>query len=95
MATDEFVFDGVTVPSDESPPATPSTSHAIAVPGGTQREAAKTCIVLIATLAVAGDNELEEAQVIVTLAESELDGSATLVAVTLTVGREGTVEGAV
>lgn len=95
MATEEFVLDGVIVPSDELPPATPLTSHAIAVPRGTQREAANTCVALIATLAVAGDNELEGAQVIVTLTESNFDGSATLVAVTLTAGGEGTVEGAV
>jgi hypothetical protein len=92
---DELEFDGVIAPSVELPPAMPLTSQAMAVVVGTQREAVKTCVALVVTLAVAGESELEAAQAIVTLAEADFDESAMLVAVTLTVEGEGTVAGAV
>lgn len=79
----------------ELPPAIPLTSHAIPVVGETQRDAVKICVALVVTLAVAGESEPEAEQVIVTVAEADFDGSAMLVAVTLTVGCEGTEAGAV
>lgn len=85
----------VTVPSAALPPITPFTSQTTAVPGATQSEAAKFCISPSGTAAEAGATPFAPVHPIPTLAEADFDGSATLVAVTLTVGGDGKAPGAV
>ncbi len=76
------------------PPIIPFTSQVIVVPGGRHRAVVKGCDFPSATLATAGEIELGAAQTIVTIAEADLEVSATLVAVTLTVAGDGGVAGA-
>lgn len=67
----------------------------MAVPGATHSVAVKACDAPSTTLAAAGEIELGPAQTMVTLDEADLEGSATLVAVTLTVAGDGGAAGAV
>ena len=83
------------VPTVELPPAMPLTSHAIAVPTTMHKKAEKFCVVPMETLADEGEIEFPAAQKIVTLAVADFDGSATLVAVTETLGGAGGNAGAV
>lgn len=83
------------VPRIALPPGTPFTSHATAVPAARQKDAVKLCVCPSATLAVCGAIELVLEQVIVTLAFPDFVASAMLVAVTVTVGGDGSAAGAV
>jgi len=93
VAVTEPLF--VTVPRAALPPVIPFTSHVIDVPGGTHSVAMNVCDCPRVTLAVVGERTFELPHGIVTLADAEREGSATLVAVTLTVGGEGGATGAV
>lgn len=85
----------VMVPTVELPPATLLTSHVIGVPAAMHKEAEKTCDALTEMLAEAGAIAFGAAQEIVTLALADFEGSATLVAVTETLGGVGGNAGAV
>lgn len=85
----------VTVPTPALPPTIPFTSQVTAVPGATHRVAVNDCDCPSTTLAAAGEIELGAAHVIVTTAEADFEVSATLVAVTFTVGGDGGALGAV
>lgn len=77
------------------PPATPSTSQTICTPFAGHSEAVNVCVNPSATLAVGGESAVEAAHVIVTVALADFIVSAALVAVTVTLGGEGTFAGAV
>jgi hypothetical protein len=83
-----------TVPTVELPPATPFTFQAtlldifVAV-------AVNCCVPDVWTDALAGDIERDVIAATVTAADADLDGSAILVAETVTVAGEGTIDGAV
>lgn len=83
------------VPTVELPPAMPLTSHAIAVPAAMHNKAEKLCVAPTETFADEGEIEFPAAQEIVTVAVADFDGSATLVAVTETLGGTGGNAGAV
>ncbi len=85
----------VTDPSAALPPTTPLTSQFTGVPEGTHRAAAKSCDWPSVRVAEVGAIEFTLVQPIPTLAVADFEGSATLVAVTLTVGGEGNAPGAV
>jgi hypothetical protein len=82
------------VPTVALPPAIPLTSHAVAVPPVAQKEAVNVCVCPSETFALVGEIE-SVVQVIVTVALPLFVLSATLVAVTVTVGGEGGSAGAV
>ena len=83
------------VPRVELPPAVPLTLHTIVAPGAAQSAAAKLCVCPSETLAVAGVIEFVVAHSRVTDADADFVPSATLVAVTVTLGELGSVAGAV
>jgi hypothetical protein len=83
------------VPTAEFPLAMPFTSHAMVAPAARQNDALKVCVCARPTLADVGDIELAVPHVIITVALADFVVSATLVAVTVTVGGVGTVAGAV
>jgi hypothetical protein len=83
------------VPSAELPPATPFTSHVTVLPPARQNDALNACVSPNPTFADGGVIEFVATQVIVTLALPDFAVSATLVAVTLTVGGDGGATGAV
>ena len=83
------------VPSVVLPPGTPFTSQTIGEVGAGQKDAVKDCVEPSATFADAGEIELAPPQTIVTAALAVFELSATLVAVTLTVGDAGGSAGAV
>lgn len=85
----------VMVPTVELPPAMLLTSHVIGVPAAMHKDVEKTCDAPTEMLAEAGAIAFGAAQEIVTLALADFDGSATLVAVTLTFGGAGASTGAV
>ena len=95
VAAEGLETDGAMVPVVELPPTTPLTSHMNAAPESTQREALKFSEEPVSMVAVGGEREPDEGQVMVTLATADLDGSATLTAMTLTSGGEGGTRGAV
>lgn len=97
MYVAEFVPLTAIVPRLAFPPATPFTSHAIAVPDGAQIVVVKFCDWPSATLAAGGEIVFVPPQVavIVTLADADFETSATLVAVTVTEGGSGAAAGAV
>jgi hypothetical protein len=64
-------------------------------PGGRQKDAVKVCVPPRVMLAEDGEMEFVAAQVTVTVALADFDGSATLAAVTEICGGEGTTTGAV
>jgi len=82
------------VPTVKLPPAMPLTSHVIAVPAATHKDAEKICDALTEMLAEAGAIAFGAAQEIVTLALADFVGSATLVAVTVKLGGVGVMAGA-
>ena len=84
----------VMVPMEELPPAMLLTSHVIAVPAATHKEAENVCDAPTEILAEAGEIAFGAAQEIVTLALADFDGSATLVAVTVRLGGVGASAGA-
>jgi hypothetical protein len=83
------------VPSVVLPLGIPFTSQTIGEVGAGQKDAVKDCVEPSATFADAGEIELAPPQTIVTAALADFELSATLVAVTLTVGDAGGSEGAV
>ena len=83
------------VPRLALPPAIPLTSHTIVVPLGRQKEAVNLCVCPSETFAVEGEIESDAEHVIVTVALPDLDESAALVAVTVTVAGDGRAIGAV
>jgi hypothetical protein len=85
---------GAIVPIAEFPPAIPFTSHATVDPAARQKEAVNICVCARETVAAAGEIVFVAEHVMVTLAVADLAGSATLVAVTLTVEGEGGTTGA-
>lgn len=68
----------------------PFTAQAIGVPGETHNEAVKSCVPPAITVADDGATEFADGQDTVTLADADLDGSATLVATTVTALAGGT-----
>ena len=82
------------VPTVAFPPTTPFTSQTIGVFAGAHNAAVKSCICPSATFAEGGDIEFGVAQTSVTVAEADLEGSATLVTVTIAPGGDGIVAGA-
>ena len=88
-------FVATIVPRDESPPATPSTSHAILAPLARQNDAVKDCVCPSPTLAEGGEIEFVAAHVMVAVALPDFELSAALVAVTVTLAGEGGAGGAV
>ncbi|MGH9775745.1 MAG: hypothetical protein ACRD50_12445 [Candidatus Acidiferrales bacterium] len=72
----------------------PFTSQTISEPAGTHKTAEKDCVAPSSTLADGGVKELAAEQFIVTLAATDFEGSATLVAVTLTGCEDGSASGA-
>ena len=86
---------GAIVPTVEFPPAIPLTSHAMAAPEARQKDAVNDCVWLSPTLVAGGEIEFVAAHVIVALASPNLELSAALVAITVTVAGEGGADGAV
>lgn len=85
---------GAIAPRAELPFNTPSTSHANAVPFGTQKFAVNVCVWPIATLTDEGTIALEAAQVMVIAAEAIWELSVALVAVRVTFAGSGGIAGA-
>jgi hypothetical protein len=85
---------GAIVPSAELPFGTPATSHANAVPFGTQKFAVNVCIWPIATLIDEGTIALEAAQVMAIAAVAVWELSVVLVAVRATFAGTGGIAGA-
>lgn len=77
------------------PFAVPFTSQEMVAFPRPQKAAVKICVWPRATLADAGEMEFAVAQATVTVALADFEGSATLVAVTVTAAGEGTTNGAV
>jgi hypothetical protein len=86
---------GTMVPRLELPPVIPFTSHVMPALVGTPKDAVKICASPRETLAAEGRREPAALQVIVMLALPELELSASLAAVTVTVAGEGGIAGAV
>jgi hypothetical protein len=86
---------GAIVPSAEFPPAIPLTSHSMVAPAARQNDAVNDCVCPMPTLVAGGEIEFVAAHVIVALAFPNLELSAALVAVTVTVAGEGGADGAV
>ena len=85
------------VPTVEFPPAIPFTLQLTAVDGLPVPEtlAVNTCTPLVGTLAVAGETVMATSSLRFTVAEALADESAWLTAVTVTLGGDGSVVGAV
>jgi len=83
------------VPRVELPPGIPFTSQAMAAVGAGQNCAVKVCVRPSATFVADGEIEFEPVQTTVTVALPDFEVSATLVAVTVTLGGTGGVAGAV
>jgi hypothetical protein len=93
------------VPTFELPPATPFTDQAmpfdifvglaLLVLDVFEAVAANCCVPDVGTDTLAGDIEMDVTAVTVTAADADLAGSAILVAETVTVADEGTIDGAV
>lgn len=81
------------MPTVALPPGIPLTSHTIAPPLTVQKEAVKVCVCPSETFAFAGTSKFTLHE-IVTLALPFFVVSATLVAVTVTLGGEGAAAGA-
>jgi hypothetical protein len=86
---------GRTVPTSEFPPTIPFTSQVMEFPAAEQSETVNTWLALSETMAEGGEIEGVERQAIVTVAETELAGAATLDAVTVTEAGAGGTAGAV
>lgn len=83
------------VPSVVLPPGIPFTSQTIATVAVGQNVAPKFCVIPSATFAAPGEMEFVPEHAIVTLALADFVVSATLMAVTVTVGGVGVAPGAV
>lgn len=86
---------GAIVPTVAFPPTAPFTSHVIVASAAAQNDAENDCELPSDTLALGGEIEFAAEHAIVTLALADFELSATLVAVTLTVGGVGGGDGAV
>ena len=82
------------LPTVELPPTIPFTSHAMEAPAARQSKAVKACICARETVTAEGEMVFVAEHVMVALAVADLEGSATLVTVTLTVEGEGGSAGA-
>ena len=89
-----FALLGAIVPIAELPLGIPLTSHAMVAPAGKQNDTLNVCVWASETVAVGGEMVFVAEHVMVTLAVADLEGSATLVTVTLTVEGEGGTAGA-
>jgi hypothetical protein len=85
---------GEIVPIVELPLGIPLTSHAMAAPAAEQNDTLNVRVCASETVAAGGEMLFVAEQVMVTLAVADLEGSATLVTVTLTVEGEGGTSGA-
>ena len=82
------------LPTVELPSAIPFTSHAMEAPAARQNEAVKACVCARETVTADGEMVFVAEHVMVTLAVADFVGSATLVAVALTVEGDGGTSGA-
>jgi hypothetical protein len=82
------------VPIAELPLGIPLTSHAMVAPAAKQNDKLNVCVCASETVAAGGEIVFVAEQVMVTLAVVDLEGSATLVTMTLTVEGEGGTAGA-
>jgi hypothetical protein len=89
-----FSLLGAIVPIVELPLGIPSTSHAMMAPAAEQNDTLNVCVCASETVAAGGEMVFVAEHVMVTLAVADLEGSATLVTVTLTVEGEGGTAGA-
>jgi hypothetical protein len=87
-----FALLGAIVPIVGLPLGIPLTSHAMVAPEAEQNDTLNVCVCASETVAAGGEMVFVAEHVIVTLAD--LEGSATLVTVTLTVEGEGGTAGA-
>jgi hypothetical protein len=86
---------GAIVPRAELPPTAPFTSHVMRVPSGTQKDAVKICVCPRGTVVTGGEMTPMAAHLIVTLALADLELSAELVALIVSVEGDGATDGAV
>jgi hypothetical protein len=89
-----FALLGAIVPIVELPVGIPLTSHAMMAPAAEQNDTLNVCVCASETVAAGGEMVFVAEHVMVTLAVADLEGSATLVTVTLTVEGEGGTAGA-
>ena len=89
-----FALLGSIVPIVELPVGIPLTSHAMVAPAAEQNDTLNVCVCASETVAAGGEMVFVAEHVIVTLAVADLEGSATLVTVRLTVEGEGGTAGA-
>ena len=82
------------MPNVALPPAIPFTSQVTVVSAARQNETLNACVCARSTVADGGDTEFEAEHMTLTLALADFAGSATLVAVTLTVEGDGGTAGA-
>ena len=82
------------VPIVELPLGIPLTSHAMVAPAVEQNDTLNVCVCASGTVATGGEMVFVAEHVMVALAVADLEGSATLVTVTLTVEGEGGTAGA-
>jgi hypothetical protein len=85
----------LTVPIVALPPVMPFTLHVTAVLAALLTVALNCCVALVSTVAAVGANVTDTGFTTVTVAEADAAGSATLVAIIVTVAGTGTVAGAV
>ena len=85
---------GAIVPIAELPFGIPLTSHATVAPAAKQNDTLNVCVCASETVAADGEIVFVAEHVMVTLAVTDLEGSATLVTVTFTVEGEGGTAGA-
>jgi hypothetical protein len=83
------------VPAVALPPITPFTSQVIIALAALQNDIENDCELPSETFAAAGEIEFVAEHVTVTLALADFERSATLAAVTLTIGGDGGKSGAV
>jgi len=89
-----FALLGAIVPIVGLPLGIPLTSHAMVAPEAEQNDTLNVCVCASETVAAGGEMVFVAEHVIVTLAVADLERSATLVTVTLTVEGEGGTAGA-
>ena len=94
LYTAVFVAVVAMVPIRELPPRIPLTSHAMAAPAAKQNDTLNVCVSASETVAAGGEIVFVAEHVMVALAVADLEGSATLATVTLTVEGEGGTAGA-
>jgi hypothetical protein len=89
-----FTLLGAIVPIAKLPLGIPLTSHAMVAPAAKQNDTLNVCVCASETVAAGDEMVFVAEHVMVTLAVADLEGSATLVTVTLTVEGEGGTVGA-